>query len=329
MMTTGRRMRAPMLTAPATFRNVEAPHPGTELQPGQVLVRVLAGGICGSDGPYFRSALALDGRSAAIPGAPLHEVVGEVVAATSDDLKPGDPVVGWATRFDGLADYIITESSSLHVYQIALPPEEAVLMQPLACVLYAVERLGSVAGHTCAVLGLGPIGLLFCHVLKQSGAARVIGVDRVDRSAVAPHLGVDDVIWASSQRWAAQLDEQSRPGVIVEAVGHQVSTLQDAVNAVGAGGRIFYFGIPDDEIYPINMMRFLRGHLTLISGSTLERQRVLAAAEQYLQKFPELVDTLITHRFSRADVQRAFEVAVTAGPSRLKVVLRFDEVPAD
>jgi L-iditol 2-dehydrogenase len=239
MMTTGPSMRVPMLTAPATFQLVQAPRPAAELRPGEVLVRVLAGGICGSDAPYFRSAVALDGRSPAIPGAPLHEIVGEVVLAASDDLKPGDRVVGWATRFDGLADYLITEASSLHVYQIALPPEEAVAMQPLACVLYAVERVGSVAGLTCAVLGLGPIGLLFCHVLKERGAARVFGVDRVDRSAVAPLFGVDDVVWASTQHYAAHVAAQARPDVIIEAVGHQVTTLQDAVSSVADGGRIF------------------------------------------------------------------------------------------
>jgi L-iditol 2-dehydrogenase len=345
MMTTGRRMRVPVLTAPGTFEHVQAPHPGTDLRPGEALVRVLAGGICGSDAPYFRSALALDGRSPAVPGAPLHEIVGDVVMTApgelrpgelspgevrpgtprAAELRPGDRVVGWATRFDGLADYVVTENSSLHVYQLPLAPEEAVLIQPLACVLYAVERLGPVAGQACAVLGLGPIGLLFCHVLKQRGAARVIGVDRVDRSSVAPRLGADEVIWASSRHYASQVDERSRPDVIVEAVGHQVSTLQDAVSAVGGNGRIFYFGVPDDEVYPLNMSMLLRGNLTLMSGTTLDRQRVLAEAEQYLGSFPELVGALITHRFSRADVQRAFEVAVTAAPGRLKVVLRIDE----
>ncbi len=103
--------------------------------------------------------------------------------------------------------------------------------------------------------------------------------------------------------------------------------MQDAVSTVADGGRIFYFGVPDDEVYPINMSRFLRGNLTLTSGTTLERQRMLAESEQYVLKFPELVSALITHRFSRADVQRAFEVAVTASPDRLKVVLRFDEGP--
>jgi threonine dehydrogenase-like Zn-dependent dehydrogenase len=301
------------------------PPPGTDLRPGEAVVHVLAGGICGSDAPSFRTGLAFDGRSPLLPGSPLHEVVGEVVLAASDELKPGDRVVGWATRFDGLSDYIITEASSLHAYQIELPPEEAVVMQPLACVLYAVERIGSVAGQTCTVLGLGPIGLLFCHVLKQRGAVRVTGVDRVDRSAVAPLFGVDEVIWGSSHQYAAQVGEGSRPDVIVEAVGHQVSTLQDAVSAIGENGRIFYFGVPDDEIYPINMMRLMRSNLTLTSGTTLERARVLAEAEEYVRKFPEIVGALITHRFSRADVQRAFEVAVTSSAARLKVVIRFDE----
>jgi threonine dehydrogenase-like Zn-dependent dehydrogenase len=328
MTITDQRMRVPILTAPATFDVVETLVPGGELRPGEVLVRVLAGGICGSDGPYFRSAMGLDGRSLAIPGAPLHEVVGEVVQTASDELKPGDVVVGWANRFDGLADYIVTDAHSLHAYQIGLPPEEAVAMQPLACVLYAVERVGPVAGLTCTVFGLGPIGLLFCHVLKERGAARVIGVDRVDRSALAPLFGVDEVVWATSQHYASRLAADARPDVIIEAVGHQVTTLQDAVSAIGDSGRIFYFGVPDDEVYPINMQRLLRGNITLMSGTTLDRQRVLAEAEQYLGKFPELVGAFITHRFSRADVQRAFEVAVTAGPSRLKVVLRFDQTPA-
>jgi threonine dehydrogenase-like Zn-dependent dehydrogenase len=325
MTTTEQKMRVPVLTAPGTFEHVEVPHPGAELRPGEVLVRVLAGGICGSDAPLFRSGRAWDGLSPSPPGSPLHEIVGEVVRAASDDLKPGDRVVGWATRFDGLDDYLVTEAGSLHAYQVDLPPEEAVVMQPLACVLYAVERIGSVAGLTCAVLGLGPIGLLFCHVLKQRGATRVTGVDRVDRTAIGPLFGIDEVIWATSANYAAQVGEHSRPDVIVEAVGHQVTTLQDAVSAVGEGGRIFYFGIPDDAIYPINMMRLLRSNLTLMSGATLERSRVLAEAEQYVQKFPEIVGALITHRFSRADVQRAFEVAVTADAARLKVVLRFDE----
>ncbi len=329
MTTTETRMRVPVLTAPGTFEHVQALPPGADLRPGEVLVRVQAGGICGSDAPYFRSALALDGRSPAVPGAPLHEIVGEVVTAASGDLRPGDQVVGWATRFDGLADYIVTEDSSLHAYQLPLPPEEAVLIQPLACVLYAVERLGPVAGQACAVLGLGPIGLLFCHVLKQRGAARVVGVDRVDRSAVAPGLGVDEVIWASSHHYAAQLEAGSRPDVIVEAVGHQVTTLQDAVSAVGEGGRIFYFGVPDDEVYPLNMQRLLRSNLTLMSGTTLDRRRVLAEAEQYLTAFPELVGALITHRFSRADVQSAFEVAVASSAGRLKVVLRFEAAGPD
>ena len=98
---------------------------------------------------------------------------------------------------------------------------------------------------------------------------------------------------ASTQHYAAHVAAQARPDVIIEAVGHQVTTLQDAVSSVADGGRIFYFGVPDDEIYPINMQRLLRGNLTLMSGTTLERQRVLAEAEQYLGKFPELVGVLI------------------------------------
>lgn len=91
--------------------------------------------------------------------------------------------------------------------------------------------------------------------------------------------------------------------------------------AAGECARIFYFGVPDDHVYPLDMEAMIRKHLTLISGGTLERRRVLAEADTYLRAHPELVEVLITHRFPVAEVQRAYDLAFRSPGERLKVVV--------
>jgi threonine dehydrogenase-like Zn-dependent dehydrogenase len=319
-------MGVPLLAAPGTFTFTPPPrHSPEQLRRGEALVRVLAGAICGSDLPLFRGAPvpAYAGGGTPPVGYPLHEIVGEVVALGRSTPGPpvGTRVVGWATGFDGLADYVVTDAGSLAQATEAWEPEQAVLVQPLACVLYAVRRLGDVSGQHCAVLGLGPIGLLFCHVLKDRGAARVTGVDRIDRRDIAPEFGIDDLQWAGTEHWAATIGPQSAPAIVVEAIGHQVSTLQHALTAVAPGGTVFYFGVNDDQTYPLDMQLMLRKNLTLVAGGTLDRSRMLTEAADYLSRYPELVKRCVTHRFDRCDVQQAFELAATPAPARLKVVI--------
>ena len=77
---------------------------------------------------------------------------------------------------------------------------DAVVAQPLACVICAVDRLGDVAGQRAVVLGQGPIGLMFDQVLASRGAT-VTGVDPVDRSALAAAMGAE-FAHTSSRGWS-------------------------------------------------------------------------------------------------------------------------------
>lgn len=320
-------MWAQVLTGPSRFGLVEVPRPRAEdLGPGDVLLEVLAGGVCGSDLPIFRGQLAshgdVGGRTAAYrAGHPLHEVVGRVVSSRHADVEVGSTVVGWATRWDSIAEYCVTDGDGLNTYDPGLKPEIAILLQPLACVLYAAGRLSDVEAANVAVIGLGPIGLLFTHVLKAMGARRVVGVDRVDRSDLAAAFGIDEVVCSSSDRWSAGLAATELSDIVIEAVGHQTATLRHAILAAAPHGQIFYFGIADEVTYPFDLLPFLRKGLTFRAGVAYDRRRMLALADAYVGEHPELADAYVTNVFPMTAAQDAFELACVPAPGRVKVVL--------
>lgn len=315
------------LVAPFTFERIELPEKSAEsLGDGQVLLRFLAGGICGSDLPGFRGTQGRlpgdTGASAAgMNGFPIHEVAGEVIASRHPEHRSGDHVVGWASGFDGLMQHVVADGNGLVSYGASLSPQHAVALQPLACVLYAMEQLPDVRGKHVAVIGQGSIGLLFSYAAKAAGARHVTGVDPVDREQIGPAFGVDTVVRATSDRWVRHLDTQDKPDIVVEAVGHQVATLNHAVEAAAFGGTVFYFGVPDDDAYPISMRIMLRNNLTLKSGVTLDRRRVLQKAGDFARDHPGLLDRYLTHTFGIADVQAAFELACRPTPSRIKIAI--------
>jgi L-iditol 2-dehydrogenase len=321
-------MWAQTVVASYTCDQLEVDAPGADdITEGEVLLRVLAAGICGSDLPAFlNGGLLSDPHPAApVPGFPLHEVVGEVLASRDAALPVGARVVGWASRRNAGAEIIVADGSGLHVYDESLEPRQAIVLQPLACAIQALQAVPGIAGASAAVLGLGPIGLLFAHVLKDAGARSVTGVDRVDRSDVAEAFGIDDLVTMSGSRWVAGMTSTSaRPDLVVEAVGHQVETLSNAVGAVADRGRILYFGIPDDPVYPFPMEGFLRKNASLSAGYTREKRAALVDAAAYLARHPDLASTYVTNTVSMKDYQAAFELAARPAPGRLKVVLVVD-----
>jgi len=315
------------LVAPYTFDRVDIPEKTPEsLGDGQVLLRFVAAGVCGSDLPGFRGAKGRlpgdTGTSAAeMDGFPIHEVVGEVVASRHRSHGVGERVAGWASGFDGLMEYVVADGDGLAPFDQALSPQHAVALQPLACVLYAVEQLPKLKGLHVAVIGQGSIGLLFSYAAKASGARRVTGVDPIDRDAVAKEFGVDNVVRATSDRWISHLEAHDKPDVVIEAVGHQVATLGHAIEAAAFGGTVLYFGVADDDSYPISMRTMLRNNLTLKSGVTQDRRRVLCAANEFAREHPELLPAYVTHTFGVDDVQAAFELACRPVPERIKIAI--------
>lgn len=316
-------MRAGIVVTPGRLEWIEAPTPqAADLTPADVLIRPLIGGICGSDLPYFTRGETFDGTTPPA-GSPLHEVVGTIEASRDPELEVGDLVVGWAGNNDALAELVVTAGADVHVFD-ALDPAHAVLAQPLACAIAVLDRLARPwESEHVAVLGLGPIGLLFTHLFHHGGAAQVTGVDPVARFKDLQPFGVDQYIQSSAEEWARGLGEE-RPAVVTEVVGHQYTTLGAAIEAVAPWGEVFYFGVPETGAYEISMAAMLRKQLTLQSGTTARnRRRYLGEAIAYLKAYPDLAPALITHEvpFDQAPVAYSLAARQEAGVG--KVLLRF------
>lgn len=311
-------MWAYRLVAPLQFERLEIARPVPDrLREGEAVVRLRTAGICGSDLPEARGLMPT--RTPASGLGPLHEIVGDVVHTTGDRLRVGDRVVGWALDQHGLCEDVIAEVSQLCMVPDELSDVDAVLAQILACVLCAVDRLGDVAGQRAVVLGQGPAGLLFHHVLTGRGAT-VIGVDPVDRSALATAMGAS-FVHASSRGWAHAIAADARPDIVVEAVGHQAATVDHALHGVAPGGQVYVFGVNDDPYYAINVQHLMRKNLTVRSGVTVDHARYLKDALDHLRRHPRLAPTMITHVFGLDRLDEAYATATDLEPRRSKVVI--------
>jgi L-iditol 2-dehydrogenase len=311
-------MWAYKITAPGRLERVDVPLP--EQGPGRVLVRLHAGGICGSDLPSFLGRRNPFVDFLGEPGYPLHEVVGEVVTG---ELDAGTRIVGWAEGHHGLAEYFIARTDAIVALEDSeLTDVEATVIQPLCTVLHQLDCVPDIAGRRVAVIGQGPIGLLFSHALKARGASWVTGVDRVDRSDVAAAFGVDEPVWDDAAAWASALGEAERPELVVEAVGHHAGPLEAAIDALADGGTVLAFGVPDESHYAFPFTAFFRKHATLLAGAATDRARALAGARDYLHEHRGLLAPYVTNVVPIERAQEAFETAVSPVAGRLKVVLR-------
>jgi L-iditol 2-dehydrogenase len=309
------------LPAPRTVERVEAPEIESVLSAGQVLLRFRAAGLCGSDMPRYRGIFG-PSRDGDYGTAPVHEVVGEVIRAPGAEFGQGQRVVGTLGRHAGLAETVVASASQLIAVPDELSDVEAVTIQSLATVLRAVEKFPDLTGVRGAVLGAGPIGLAFCHVLKRRGIAHTSAVDPVERSAVARAFGADEFFCMSSGDWLKALEAESRPQVVVEAVGHQTTTIRDAVTGVAEHGFIFGFGEPDEADYSIPYEQLYLKDATLASGRTIgEWPVVLAAAAEYLVCHRADFDKYISHVVPVRDAQLAYSLYEQPQAGRIKVVI--------
>lgn len=249
-------MRAIQFTGPGKIvllDDARRPQP----EDGQVLVQCSHVGLCGSNvGPYLG-----DGRWGRVempspPGWLGHENVGTIVRSRCEGWEPGTPVLAHPEDYNGFAEYIVSKPAGLGRLPAELPdPGAMVVAQPLATVLRALERIDTVVNRRCAVVGQGPMGLIFTQLLERMGARQVIAVDTVawrlqwSRRFGASHVvdaGSHDVIEAVTELTGGELVD-----LCIEAVGHDDGqALTTAAHLPQHGGTLLVFGIPHHDAQP-------------------------------------------------------------------------------
>jgi L-iditol 2-dehydrogenase len=305
-------MNALQVIQPRRFSIIQAPTPSlTSGQMDHIVVRTGWVSMCGSDIPFFTGSKRHKTYPLAV-GAPIHECYGQVVDSSSPRFQPGDYVVAIPNGDQGLAEYFIAQADkAVHLPVEVESSETTCLIQPLSTVINAVERLGDIAGKSVTVLGLGSIGLLFCWLLKLRGAGTIIGIDPlVYRCRKAEGFGATrtyalrsiEVIHAARQKTA----NWEPTDICIEAVGHQMETINDCFELVRKKGTVIAFGVPDQYIYAIEFEAFFRKNLELVAVVTPDWHEYLEKARDVFISHRHELESLVTHRFPIWEAEKAF-----------------------
>jgi len=259
-----------------TMRLFDVPRP--EPGPGEVLVKVRAAAVCGTDLHIAQWTPWAQRAGIRLPLVMGHEFSGEVVALGPDvkGVRAGDYVAGethvpcgqcfqcrnglqhicgnlklFGIHRDGcFAEYATIPAICAHRIPTTIPPNVAAMLEPLGTSVRAVLEVHP-AGETVAVLGCGPIGLFAIAAAKAAGAARVIATDvREERLKLARAVGADLTLDARQVKVAdVILQETGGVGVdaIVEASG-SVPAIEGAWKYLRKGGKVALIGLPSDPV---------------------------------------------------------------------------------
>jgi threonine dehydrogenase-like Zn-dependent dehydrogenase len=290
----------------------------------EVIVVPETGCLCGSDIAYFSEAQPSYPLAV---GLSLHEIVGRVAESSSGDFQSGDRVLAFPPNLLGLFERLRLADDRLVRIDDGIGNDAAVIAQPMATVLSALSTLPNVIGARVAVVGQGPIGLLFNACLSNLGAGQIIGIDVLEpRVARSCHFGATDSICTATMDPVAavtQLTGGAMADLVVEAVGHLDQAFNLCVDLCRDGGRLLYFGVPPDRLQDVRWIGAFRKSLTIHTSVPNDLRPFAKIALRWIRQGRIDPSGLITHRYRFSDSQRAFEVYRDRSDGALKVLLDF------
>ncbi len=318
------------------------------LRPGEVLVRSVVTGVCGSD------AHAAAGRHpfVPLPYHPGHEVVGVVERSAGD-------VTGWTTgqrvtvepdlpcwhckmcttgrenlcenltffgcgyEQGGMADWFTVPARRLHVVPDHMDLTTAALIEPLSTPVHAVRIAGDVRGKAVVVLGAGTIGLLVLAVLRAHGARAVVVTDVLEaKRQRAARLGADATVDATAPDAVAAIRQAlgESADVVFDCVSSQ-PTVDQAVALADRGGTVVVVGVPTR---PLTLpLPIIQDHQIRIQGSATYLPEDYAESIRLLSSGAVRAADVVTDVLPLERVSEAF--AMCASGDHGKVLVHLDE----
>jgi len=336
-------MRAAMVTGPGQTEVVEVPNPA--VGPGDVLVKIRACGICGSDALYI-SMGGVPPRQGRMPLG--HEPAGELVEVGSEvtGVSVGDHVVvnplaapsgfignGGATG--GLAEYLLIEDAvrgvSLEIVPDHLPFEVAALNEPMAVARHSVNQTRPTPSDKVVVFGAGPIGLGATIAYKAVGVDHVVVVDLVAaRLDKARTVGADAVVNAADEDVTQRLIELHGTGealwpgragtdIYLDAAGAP-SVISTALGAAKTGARLGVVAVHKEPV-PVDFVNLMANELTIVGSMGYPRE-IFEVTKDIIADWQKYA-VIVSHTFAFDDVQDALHTASTPGATD-KVVVTFE-----
>lgn len=344
-------MKACVLHAPRDLRIEETETPA--LGPHSVLVRIEAGGICGSDLHYYQ-----DGGFGTIrvkePMILGHEVAGTVVAVGSAvtrvkigahaAVNPNQPcgrcrfcLMGRANlcldvRFYGSAQRfphiqgafrqeLVADENQIILVGENVSTSEAAFVEPLAVALHAVTRAGSVAGRRVLLTGCGPIGALVLLAARRFAAREIVCTDIAPQPlAMALSIGADRAldVGGGLEPMADYAANKGYFDILIECSGNG-RALRDNLDFVRPGGTVVQLGMGGDVALPMNVL--VTKELDLRGSNRFHEEFGWAA--DFISRREIDVTPLLTERIPFTDASRAFALAADRTKA-MKVQLTFD-----
>jgi D-arabinitol dehydrogenase (NADP+) len=327
-------MKSIRVTQPGQIELVNLPLPQPESR--EVLIRVAASGICGTDIHILRGEYL--GSYPVIPG---HEFAGEVVATGGEVTRArvGDRVAvepniacerceeclnnrenfcrNWqgvgVTRPGGMSEYVLVpEQAVFGVGDLAY--EQAAFVEPLSCVLHGLAHLALRPGDRVLLAGAGPIGMLLLRGMRASGAARV---DVVERNPAR----LDFARGEASGECFQDLQDVSNEwyDCVVDATGVP-AVMAGLLDAVRPGGQVLWFGVPPlgarMEIEPFKIFR--KG--LAIFGSYTSRRNSYQAVDLLRSERIRVAD-LVSHRLPLAGFEAGCQAIQSGAGDVMKVMI--------
>lgn len=337
-------MRVAMYYSNRDVRLEEIPIP--QIGPGELLVKVVASGICGSDVmEWYR-----------VKRAPLvlgHEITGEIAAVGEGvkDYKEGDRVFVshhvpcntcryclsghhtacdtlHKTNFDpgGFAEYVrvppINVDRGVYLLPDEVSFEDGTFIEPLACVLRGQRLAQMKPGHSVLVLGSGIAGLLHVQLARALGAGQVIATDINEyRLNAARRFGAHAVIDAEEDIPVRlrQLNRSRLADCVIVCTGAPPAFTQ-ALQSVDNGGTVIFFAPTETGVsIPLPIANLWRREITLITSYGASPMDLTTSLELMVTGNIN-VHEMITHRLSLAETGQGFRLTAEANES-LKVIV--------
>ncbi|MEE9557843.1 MAG: zinc-dependent dehydrogenase [Candidatus Brocadiales bacterium] len=320
--------------------------PVPQAGPGELLVRVMASGVCGSDVmEWYR-----------IKKAPIilgHEITGEIaeVGEGVERYKKGDRVfvshhvpcntchyclngnhtacdMLHTTNFDpgGFAEYLRVPQINVDRGVFTLPDEvsfeDGSFIEPLACVVRGQRTAGLKPGNSVLVIGSGISGLLHIALARATGAGRIVATDLNEyRLKMAEKFGADVVMSATEDVPArlAEINGGGRADLVIVCAG-VLPAFEQALRSVDRGGTVLCFAPTEPGVkLPVPVNDFWRNSITVMPSYGAAPVD-LAIAMELIRSGRVPVNDMITHRLGLAEAGKGFKLVADGGKS-VKVII--------